>query len=100
MFTDNIQTVNLDGISDFERIDAELRALIVTVIGTLPGSRAFGIKDYVDENTCDVQNELAAAIDEGCERYIPEISVESISFEAGADGKLVAMIYVEERDED
>lgn len=100
MFTENIQTVNLDGISDFERIDAELRALIVTVIGTLPGSRAFGIEDYVDENTYDVQNELAAAIDEGCERYIPEISVESIEFETDVDGEMTTVIYVEERDED
>lgn len=100
MFTDNIQTVNLDGISDFERIDAELRALIVTIIGTLPGSRAFGIEDYVDENAYDVQNELAAAIDEGCERYMPEISVESIEFESDVDGEMATVIYVEERDED
>ena len=35
MFMDNIETVNMDGISDFERIDSELRAIIVTVIGTL-----------------------------------------------------------------
>ena len=98
MFIDNIETVNMDGISDFERIDSELRALIVTVIGTLPGSRAFGIEDFTDENTYDVESDFAAALDEGCENYIPEISIESVVFEAGADGIMGAQIYVERRD--
>ena len=43
MFTNQIKTVNLDGISDFERIDSELRTLIVTMAGSLPGSRGFGL---------------------------------------------------------
>ena len=99
MFTDNIKTINMDGISDFERIDSELRALIVTIIGTLPGSRAFGIEDFTDESTYDVESDLAAALDEGCEKFIPEISIESVIFEAGADGIMNAQIYVERRDE-
>lgn len=99
MFTDNIETINMDGISDFERIDKELHALIVTIIGTLPGSRAFGIEDFADELTYDVESDFAAALDEGCERFIPEISIESIVFEAGADGIMNAKIYVERRDE-
>ena len=41
MFTNQIKMVNLDGISDFERIDSELRTLIVTMAGSLPGSRGF-----------------------------------------------------------
>lgn len=100
MFTDNIETVNLDGMSDFERIDSELRALIKTIIGTLPGSRGFGIEDYIDENMYDVESEFAAAVDDGCEQYIPEITIESVSFEAGTDGILSVKIYVEERDEE
>lgn len=99
MFTDNIETINMDGMSDFERIDSELRALIVTMTGTLPGSRAFGIEDYTDENMNDVESEFASAVDEGCEQYIPEITIESVSFEAGTDGVLAVKIYVEERDE-
>lgn len=98
MFTDNIETINMDGISDFERIDSELRALIVTIIGTLPGSRAFGIEDFTDENMNDVESGFAAALDEGCEQFIPEITVD-VAFEADVSGKMVTKIYVEERDE-
>lgn len=98
MFTDNIETINMDGISNFERIDKELRTLIVTVIGTLPGSRAFGIEDFTDENMYDVESDFAAALDEGCEKFIPEISIESVAFEAGTDGVLGVQVYVERRD--
>ena len=100
MFIDNIETVNMDGISDFERIDSERRALIVTVIGTLPGSRSFGIEDYTDENTNDVESDFASALDDGCEQFIPEIAIESVVFETSLDGKVAAKIFVEGRDED
>ena len=100
MFMDNIETVNMDGISDFERIDSELRAIIVTVIGTLPGSRSFGIEDYTDENTNDVESDFASALDDGCEQFIPEITIESVTFDVGTDGKMITRIYVEERDGD
>lgn len=100
MFINNIETVNMDGISDFERIDSELRALIVTVIGTLPGSRAFGIEDLTDENMNDVESDFAAVLDEGCEQFIPEITIESVAFETSLDGKMAAKIFVEGRDED
>ena len=96
MFTDNIETVNMDGISDFERIDSELRALIVTVIGTLPGSRAFGIEDFTDENMNDAESDF----DDGCEQFIPEITIENVTFDVGTDGKMITRIYVEERDGD
>lgn len=99
MFTDNIETINMDGLSDFERIDIELRALMVTIIGTLPGSRAFGIEDFTDESMFDVESDFAAALDEGCEKFIPEISIESVVFETGTDGVMSARIYVERRDE-
>ena len=100
MFTDNIETINMYGISDFERIDSELRALIVTIIGTLPGSRAFGIEDFTDENMNEVESDFAAALDDGCEQFIPEITIESGTFDVGTDGKMLTRIYVEERDED
>lgn len=100
MFTDNIETVNMDGISDFERIDSELRALIVTTIGTLPGSRAFGVEDFTDENMNDVESGFASALDEGCEQFIPEITIENVTFGFGMDGKMLMRVYVEERDED
>lgn len=99
MFTDNIEIINIDDISDFERINRELCALVTTVIGTLPGSRAFGIEDFVDENIYDVESDFAAALDEGCEKFIPEISIESVVFETGIDGIMNAKIYVERRDD-
>ena len=69
MFTNQIKTVNLDGISDFQRIDSELRTLIVT-----------------------------EELDEKCEEFIPDISISGVDFDAGTDGSISVQIYVERRD--
>ena len=99
-FTNHIQTVNMDGMSDFERIDQNLRALIVTLEQTLPGSRGFGlsikITDLMPEQA---RNDFAAALDEKVEEFIPEIRIADIEMDAGMDGSITMRIYVEENDE-
>lgn len=101
MFTDNdIEIIDIDEKIDFEKIDTELRTLIITTIGTLPGNRDFGIEDFTDENTYDLESDFAAALDEGCEQFIPEISIERVEFKVGFNREMKAKIYVERRDED
>ena len=99
-FTNYIQTVNMDGMSDFERIDQNLRTLIVTLEQTLPGSRGFGLSiEITDLMPEQVRNDFAAALDEKVEEFIPEIRIADIEMDVGADGSITMQIYVEENDE-
>ena len=99
-FTNYIQTVNMDGMSDFERIDQNLRTLIVTLEQTLPGSRGFGLSiEITDLMPEQARNDLAAALDEKVEEFIPEIRIADIEMDVGADGSITMQIYVEENDE-
>lgn len=99
-FTNYIQTVNMDGMSDFERIDQNLRTLIVTLEQTLPGSRGFGLSiEITDLMPEQARNDFAAALDEKAEEFIPEIRIADIEMDVGADGSITMQIYVEENDE-
>lgn len=99
MFTNRIKMVNLDGISDFERIDSELRTLIVTMVGSLPGSRGFGLSAvFLSDLPMDAVSAFAEELDEKCEEFIPEISVSGVDFDAGMDGSISVKIFVERRD--
>lgn len=99
MFTNQIKMVNLDGISDFERIDSELRTLIVTMAGSLPGSRGFGLSAaFLSEIPMDAISAFAEELDEKCEEFIPDISISGVDFDAGTDGSVSVQIFVERRD--
>ena len=99
-FTNYIQTVNMDGMSDFERIDQNLRTLIVTLEETLPGSRGFGLSiEITDLMPEQARNDFAAALDEKVEEFIPEIRIADIEMDVGNDGSITMQIYVEENDE-
>lgn len=99
-FTNYIQTVNMDGMSDFERIDQNLRTLIVTLEQTLPGSRGFGLSIEITDLMPDqARNDFAAALDEKVEEFIPEIRIADIEMDVRADGSITMQIYVEENDE-
>ncbi len=98
MFTNQLQMVNLDGISDFERIDAELRTMIVTMAGTLPGSRGFGLSaSFLSDLPMDAVSSFAEELDEKCEEFIPDISISGVDFDAGTDGTVTIKIFVERR---
>ena len=97
-FTDKINIVNLDGLTDFERIDTNLRTLIASVAGTIPGSRGFGLSLIVDRLPKEAGNELFAQLDAQIERYIPEIQIEDLELNIGTDGKMEPKIYIQEAD--
>ncbi len=99
-FTNHIQTVNMDGMTDFERIDSNLRTLIVSLEHTLPGSRGFGLSiELADLMPEQARNDFAAALDEKVEKYIPEIRIADIEMDIGTDGTMTMQIYVEVNDE-
>lgn len=99
-FTNQIKTVNMDGMSDFERIDQNLRALIVSIAETLPGSRGFGLSiDVLDLMPSDARNAFCAELDEKVEQFIPEIRIADVSFDMDPGGAMGMEIYVERNDE-
>ena len=99
MFTDQIKMVNLDRISDFERIDSELRTLIVTMAGSLPGSRGFGLSAaFLSRLPVSAISAFAEELDEKCEEFIPDISISSVDFDVGEGGRINVQIFVERRD--
>lgn len=99
MFTNQIKMVNLDGISDFERIDSELRTLIVTMAGSLPGSRGFGLSAaFISELPVNAISAFAEELDEKCEEFIPDISISGVDYDVGEDGSISVQIFVERRD--
>lgn len=99
MFTNQIKMVNLDRISDFERIDSELRTLIVTMAGSLPGSRGFGLSAaFLSELPVSAISAFAEELDEKCEEFIPDISISGVDFDVGEGGCVSVQIFVERRD--
>lgn len=99
-YTNEIKLVNVDGLSDFERIDSELRSLIISIEGTIPGSRGFGLSGAsTDLRPEEARNIFYAELDEKVEKYIPEIRIEDVVFEQNADGAMGLLIYVEQNDD-
>lgn len=98
-FTNKIETVDMSGLKDFERIDRNLRTLIVSIAETLPGSRGFGLSiDLSDLLPYEARNQLAAELDEKVEEFIPEIRIADIEFDMDG-GVMSVRIYVEANSE-
>ena len=99
-WTNQIKTVNMDGMSDFARIDQNLRSLIVSIAETIPGSRGFGLSVEVsDLMPAEARNLFCAELDEKVEQYIPEIRIADVSFGMQLDGTMSLEIYVEANEE-
>lgn len=97
-FIKQIKIVSNDGLPDIERIDAQLKALILTAEGSIPGSRGFGLPhDFISMRSRDAQNVIAIELEEKVAEFIPEITIASVKAEVSLDGKLTAQIQVERR---
>lgn len=93
-----INVVNMSDMSDFDRIRNNLQALILTREGTIPGSRAFGLaEDFQSAPPLDAASDIAAELEEKCETYIPEITIDRVIIELVDGGFTRLEIYVEER---
>ena len=99
-YTNEIELVTVDGLTDFERIDSELRSLIVSIEATLPGSRGFGLSgSSTDLRPEEARNVFYSELDEKVARYIPEIAIEDVELEISDKGELVLRIFVAENDD-
>lgn len=91
-------TSSTEGL-DIQRIDAELKALILATEGMIPGSRNFGLAgEFLTRPPLEAANLLAIELEEKVSEYIPEITIASVEMRPTKTlGSMSVTIYVERR---
>lgn len=99
--TNTISIVHAGGELNIERIDEELKALILSPEGTIPGSRNFGLAgEFLSRPPNEAVNILAMELEEKVEAFIPEITIANVEGNFGKDIDGMKMtIYVEGTDD-
>ena len=92
-------TSSTEGL-DIQRIDAELKAVILATEGMIPGSRNFGLAgEFLTRPPLEAANLLAIELEEKVAEYIPEITIASVEMRPTKTlGSMSVTIYVERRD--
>lgn len=98
-----INTINIANTGskrNIEKVDSELKALLLTVEGTVPGSRGFGLTgDFYERPAHEVPNILAMELEEKVETFIPEITIASVENNSEyMTSQLDLTIHIEGRD--
>ena len=98
-----ISTITITSIKEglyIRSIYAELKALILSTEGTIPGSRNFGLAgEFLTRPPLEAVNLLAMELEEKVEEYIPEITIANVELHPiKALGSMGVTIYVERRD--
>lgn len=94
----SIKIVSTDNMPELNRIDTQLKALILSMEGMIPGSRGFGLtREFVGRPPREAFNLLAIELEEKVEQYIPEITIASVEGTIYVDGSIEPTIYVERR---
>lgn len=93
-----IKIVSTDGMSDIQKYDVQLKTLILSIEGMIPGSRGFGLsREFVSKPPHEAINIFAIELEEKVEEFIPEITINNVEGKSNADGSLDLTIYVERR---
>lgn len=96
----DFKMVSLERMSEADRYQKNLQTLIGSVIGTIPGSRGFGLsEEFVDISPEDARNDFAEELDEAVETYIPEIEIDSVDYTADSEGKQILKVMVTNSEE-
>lgn len=94
----NIEIKSTAGLPDAERYNLQLKALITTREGTLPGSRGFGISPNVlDLGPEQSVNLLTLELSEKVDQYIPDITVAGVDQTANDKEVVKTQIHIERR---
>lgn len=97
--TDRIQIVPVGGDTSIERVNAQLKSLILARERTIPGSRGFGLSgDYLDAPCYEVASAFGVELEEKVDIYIPEIDIAEVKVDAGIDGHVDTQVSVRWRD--
>lgn len=97
--TSSLELRSMREMSEREATSVGINALMLCREGTIPGSRAFGLKqDYLSAPDSDIAlNILGIELQEKLDKYMPGVSVKKVSGERDTDGRLKASIEVERR---
>lgn len=97
-----IKSINIMSASGdtqgIERIDSQIKALILSMVGTIPGSRGFGLeREFISRPPQEALNLLAIELEEKLEEYIPEVTVANVEGKVNGDGSIEPTICIERR---
>ena len=97
-----IKSINIMSVSGdtqgIERIDSQIKALILSMVGTIPGSMGFGLeREFISRPPQEALNLLAIELEEKLEEYIPEVTVANVEGKVNGDGSIEPTIYIERR---
>lgn len=94
----SVQMIVGEELPEVERIDSQLKALILSAEGTIPGSRGFGLpQNFVSMNPREAANIIAIELEEKVEEFIPDITISDVEARAKNDGSMAVKIFVERR---
>lgn len=86
-----------DDMSDLDKYHQQLRTLILTPAGSVPGNRGFGISfDYIDMPPNQAANFLAMELQEKLPDIIPEIQVDEVKCTEYDNGRALFAIRIRE----
>lgn len=95
-----IEIIPVEDIPELERINAQLKTLVLAHEGTIPGSRGFGLPgDFLDLPDEEALNVFAIELEQKVEEYIPEISIAGVTGHVNLEGVGDVSISVERREE-
>ena len=79
IMTQTFKIVPTDSEIPVERYDPQIRALLASTLGTIPGSRGYGLaRTFLSAPMNEAVNILAIELEEKVEEYIPEITIEEV----------------------
>ncbi|MCI7097541.1 MAG: hypothetical protein MR966_01240 [Lachnospiraceae bacterium] len=95
---DSIRIIPTESVPGIDRININLKTLILTCEGTLPGSRSFGLdREFLDQSPQDAINLFAVVLEEKVSEFIPDITILNVEGDADSSGMLELTVYVGRR---
>lgn len=95
----SVKIASTNNVPELDRIDTQLKALLLSAEGTIPGSRGFGLeRQFMSRPPNEAINLLAMELEEKVEEFIPEITIANAEGIVHMDGAIEATIYVERRE--
>ena len=98
-YINHVDIVMGEELPEVERIDSQLKALLLSREGTIPGSRGFGLpQNFVSMNPREAANIIAIELEEKVAEFIQEVTISDVTATPDIDGSMSVQIIVERRE--